>query len=159
VLRDEPLLDAPRARLPAGAALSADIVTPGGFTIQAEALSEQFVRASGPGGQNVNKVSSAVRLAFDSRVLPEAARLRLKRLAGRRMGADGVLVIAAQRHRTLEANRRDAAERLAALVDEALIPPTPRTPTRTPRAEKRRRLEAKRRRAASKRLRGEAEPE
>jgi ribosome-associated protein len=159
VLRDEPLLDAPRARLPAGAALSGDIVTPGGFTIPAEALSEQFVRASGPGGQNVNKVSSAVRLAFDSRVLAEAARLRLKRLAGRRMGADGVLVIAAQRHRTLEANRRDAAERLAALVDEALIPPTPRTPTRTPRAEKRRRLEAKRRRAATKRLRGEAKPE
>jgi ribosome-associated protein len=133
--------------------MASDIITPAGHRLAAAALSETFVRASGPGGQNVNKVATAVRLSFDARDLPDAVRSRLARLAGRRMAADGTLVIAAQRFRTLEANRRDAAERLARLIDAAFAPPVPRRPTKVPRAERRQRLEAKRQRATTKRLR------
>ena len=127
-----------------------------GVAIPEEELEERFMQSSGPGGQNVNKVATAVQLRFDaagSPSLPPEVRRRLVRSAGRRVTADGVLVITARRFRTQEANRRDARERLAALVAQACTTPRPRHATRPTRAARERRLQTKARRSAVKRRR------
>ncbi len=126
------------------------------IAIDEREIEESFVRASGPGGQNVNKVASAVQLRFDvaaSPSLPEPVRTRLKTLAGKRLTQDGVLVIMAQRFRSQEQNRHDALERLKSLIRRAAMAPTPRRPTKPTLASKRRRLESKVRRSKIKSLR------
>jgi ribosome-associated protein len=120
-------------------------------------LDFSFIRASGPGGQNVNKVSSAVRLRFDaarSPSLPDDVRERLVRLAGRRMTDAGELIITAQIHRSQERNRQEALDKLIDLIKRAAVPPVPRRPTKPTHASRKRRLESKSRRSAIKRLRG-----
>jgi ribosome-associated protein len=123
------------------------------IAIPDQELVERFVRASGPGGQNVNKVATAVELRFDianSPSLPEAVRERLLARRDRRVTADGVLVIAAQRFRTQERNREDARERLAHFIGAGLHAPKPRVATRPSRASRQRRLDAKRGRSTIK---------
>ena len=126
------------------------------IAIDESELVESFVRSSGPGGQNVNKVSSAVQLRFDarrSRSLPNDVAIRLMKIAGKRLTKDGVIVIAAQQHRQQERNRADARERLFEMIREAAIPPVPRRATKVPKSEKKKRLEGKKRRSEIKGLR------
>lgn len=122
-----------------------------------EELEFRFYRAGGPGGQNVNKVATAVQMRFDARNSPslsEAVKTRLLKLAGSRATLDGVILINAVRFRTQERNRADAIERLQGLLDKAAIAPTYRVPTRPTRASKERRLDAKSKRSGVKSGRG-----
>ena len=126
------------------------------IAIDEDELQEHFVRASGPGGQNVNNVATAVEMRFDvdrSPNLPTAVRARLKRLAGRRMTNDGVLVIRAERFRSQERNRQDARDRLVELIRRASVAPRQRIKTRPTKASKERRLKDKVKRGDTKRLR------
>jgi len=126
------------------------------LAIGEDEIAESFIRSSGPGGQNVNKLATAVQLRFDVRHSPSLThevRARLERLAGRRLTRDGVLVITAQRHRTQERNRDDALARLVDLIRAAAVRPTPRRPTRPTLGSKVRRLEGKKRRGGIKALR------
>lgn len=124
------------------------------IAIDEREIEQHFIRASGPGGQNVNKVATAVQIRFDvahSRSLPEVVRRRLISLAGRRMTKDGVLVIDARRFRTQERNREDAVERLVTLIRAASVRPKPRRRTKPTLASQQRRLQAKRQRSELKR--------
>ena len=135
-------------------------ITPS-ISIGEDEVEEHFIRASGPGGQNVNKLASAVQLRFDVRRsprLPEDVRARLARLAGRRLTREGVLVINAQRHRTQERNRADARERLVDLIRRAAVAPAPRRPTKPTAGARERRLQSKKHRATIKGLRQRKPP-
>jgi ribosome-associated protein len=126
------------------------------ISIDERAVEERFIRSSGPGGQNVNKLATAVQLRFDLRgspSLPADMRLRAERLAGRRLTLDGVIVITAQSHRTQERNRQDALDRLIELLRRASIAPKPRRPTRPTKGSRERRLQSKKNRATVKGLR------
>ena len=131
------------------------------IAIDESEVQESFIRSSGPGGQNVNKLATAVQLRFDVRnspSLPGDVRTRLERLAGRRLTNDGVLVITAQSHRTQERNRADALDRLVELIKAAAVRPVPRRPTKPTKASRRRRLESKKRRGGIKALRRNEAP-
>ena len=131
------------------------------ISIDEAEIREEFIRASGPGGQNVNKVATAVQLRFDvtnSASLPDDVRERLIRLAGRRMTGDGVLIIEARRYRTQQRNRQDARGRLIELIRKAIKKPKPRRKTKPTLASKKRRLDTKRRRGDTKRTRGAVPP-
>ncbi len=134
-----------------------------GIALDERELQEDFLRASGPGGQNVNKLETAVQLRFDARrspSLPEDVRARLEKLAGHRLTQDGVIIITAQRFRTRERNREDALERLLELIREAAKPPPPkRRPTKPTLGSRQRRLEGKARRSSVKQLRGRPVPD
>ena len=126
------------------------------IAIDEREIQEDFVRASGPGGQNVNKVATAVQLRFDVAncpSLPDGVRERLIRLAGKRVTAEGVLIVEARRFRTQERNRKDALDRLVKLIGRAASKPKTRRRTRPTLASRQRRLETKRRQSRAKRLR------
>ena len=126
------------------------------ISIDESEVEESFVRSSGPGGQNVNKLSTAVQLRFDVRrspSLPNDVAIRLMALAGRRITKDGVLVLVAQTHRTQERNRAEAMERLVVLIKEASVKPIPRRATKPTKASKQRRIEGKKRRSGIKDMR------
>ncbi len=126
------------------------------ISIDESEIEESFVRSSGPGGQNVNKLSTAVQLRFDIRrspSLPNDVAIRLMRIGGKRVTKDGVLVLIAQQHRTQERNRADALERLVALIQEAAVRPVPRRATKPTKASKQKRLEGKKRRSDVKNMR------
>ena len=126
------------------------------LTLDDREIALSFIRSSGPGGQNVNKVASAAQLRFDARnspSLPETVKARLLRLAGSRATQDGVIVITAQRFRSQERNREDALARLVALIQRAATPPKPRRPTAPTKASRERRLDAKARRSRLKQQR------
>jgi ribosome-associated protein len=130
-------------------------VTPS-ISIAERELEEHFIRAPGPGGQNVNKLASAVELRFDVRrspSLPDDVRTRLERLAGSRLTREGVLVIDAHRHRTQARNRQDARERLVDLIKRAAVAPVPRRATKPTASSRERRLDSKKRRSTIKGLR------
>ena len=127
------------------------------IAIDEREIEESFIRSSGPGGQNVNKVSSAVQLRFDVRrspALPNDVAVRLMKLAGSRLTKDGVIVIVAQSHRDQTRNRADARERLFDLIRQAAVRPVPRRATKVPKAQKRKRVEGKKHRSQIKSLRG-----
>jgi ribosome-associated protein len=127
------------------------------LSIGEDEVEETFVRASGPGGQHVNKTSSAVQLRFDARrspSLPNDVAIRLMKLAGRRLTADGVIVITAESHRSQLRNREEALARLVALIRQASVAPRPRRPTRPTRASQERRLASKGKRSTVKAERG-----
>jgi ribosome-associated protein len=126
------------------------------ISIDESEIDESFVRSSGPGGQNVNKLSTAVQLRFDVRrspSLPNDVAVRLMRLAGKRLTKDGVLVMVAQNHRTQERNRAEALDRLIALIQEAAVRPLPRRPTKPTKASREKRLEGKKLRSGIKGMR------
>ena len=126
------------------------------LSIDERDLTESFVQASGPGGQNVNKVATAVSLRYDllnAANIPWEVKVRAARIAGRRVTRDGAIVITAQRHRTQERNRADAVERLVAILAEAAVPPKPRVATRPTRASRVRRVDEKTRRGDVKKAR------
>jgi len=127
------------------------------ISIDDSELEESFVRSSGPGGQNVNKVSSAVQLRFDARRSPALANdvaIRLMKLAGSRLTKDGVIVIIAQQYRDQTRNRADARERLFDLIRQAAVKPTVRRATKVPKAQKKKRVEGKKHRGQIKAMRG-----
>jgi ribosome-associated protein len=132
------------------------IEVPPNITLDEGELEIAFIRASGPGGQNVNKVSTAVQMRFNARrspSLPNDVSVRLQRLAGSKLTSDGVIVITANRFRTQEANRRDAIERLVELIAKAAVAPVKRKATKPTKASKERRLESKSRRSDVKSMR------
>jgi ribosome-associated protein len=127
------------------------------ISIDDSELEESFVRSSGPGGQNVNKVSSAVQLRFDVRrspSLPNDVAIRLMKLAGSRLTKDGVIVIVAQEHRDQSRNRAEARERLFDMIRQAAVRPTVRRETKVPKSQKKKRVEGKKRRSEVKAMRG-----
>ena len=127
------------------------------LSIEEDEVELSYIRASGPGGQNVNKVSSAAQLRFDVRgsaTLPYKVRHRLEKLAGRRLTKEGVIVLTASSHRTQDANRKEAIERLVELIKKAAIIPKRRIATKPSKAQKRRRLETKTKRSIVKKMRG-----
>lgn len=130
------------------------------IAIEENELDESFIRASGPGGQNVNKVSSAVQLRFNartSRSLPNDVSIRLQRLAGSRLTNEGVIVITANRHRSQDQNRDEARERLFDMIREAANPPPPRRATKPTRSSKKRRVDSKVKRGHVKKMRSNRE--